>query len=211
MDNKQKGTIASHHGWELPTKDTLLTYASGLTLVRTILAVVFAILAAMQGSQWLLLAALLCYWIGDILDGIIARFLNQEMRSGAVFDIMADRLCVSLIYLTYGWMHPDMLWPIGLYLFEFMFIDGFLSLSFLYWPLLSPNYFFLVDRRIFNLNWSPLGKAANSSFFLLASVFIGNPIISGMIAIVVIAVKLYSLNRLYTIGIPTSALASRGK
>jgi len=195
-------TTASHHGWELPKKDTLFTYASALTLVRTILAVIFAVFAAIEGSQWLLLAALLCYWIGDIFDGIIARLLRQEMRSGAVFDIMADRLCVSLIYLIYGWMHPDMLWPIGLYLFEFMFIDGFLSLTFLFWPLLSPNYFFLVDKRIFMLNWSPLGKVANSSFFLFATVLLATPWVSAAIATAVIGVKLYSLRRLYAIGFP---------
>lgn len=204
-------TDTSHHGWELPNKDTLLTYASGLTLVRTILAVIFTVLAITQGNQWLLLVALLCYWIGDILDGIIARLFRQEMRSGAVFDIMADRLCVSLIYLSYGWMHPDMLWPIGLYLFEFMFIDGFLSLSFLFWPLLSPNYFFLVDKRIFKLNWSPLGKVANSSFFLFATVLIGNPFVSGAIAAIVLVVKIYSLQRLYKIGIPNPFISASKK
>lgn len=193
-----------HRGWQLPKKDTLLTYASGLTLTRTVLAVIFAVLAAVHGNQWLLLMGLLCYWIGDIFDGILARLLKQEMRSGAVFDIMADRLCVSLIYLIYGWMHPEMLWPIGLYLFEFMFIDGFLSLAFLFWPLLSPNYFYLVDRRIFALNWSPLGKMTNSSLFLFATVFIGSPLVSTVIAVVVLGVKLYSLRRLYQIGIPTS-------
>jgi CDP-diacylglycerol--glycerol-3-phosphate 3-phosphatidyltransferase len=195
-------TDTSHHGWQLPKKDTLLTYASGLTFIRTVLAVIFAILAATQHNQWLLLVGLLCYWIGDILDGILARLFKQEMRSGAVFDIMADRLCVALIYVIYGWMHPEMLAPIGLYLFEFMFIDGFLSLSFLFWPLLSPNYFFLVDRRIFRLNWSPLGKVVNSSFFLFATVLLNNPIISIAIVLVVLGIKLYSLKRLYSIGIP---------
>lgn len=193
----------SHRGWQIPKKDTLLTYASALTFIRTLLAVYFAILAAIYGNPSFLLVGLLCYWIGDIFDGILARLCKQEMRSGAIFDIMADRLCVSLIYLIYGWMHPGMLWPIGIYLFEFMFVDGFLSLSFLFWPLLSPNYFFLVDRRIFLLNWSPLGKVANSSFFLLATIFIGNPLVSAAIAVGVIGIKLYSLRRLYKIGIPT--------
>jgi CDP-diacylglycerol--glycerol-3-phosphate 3-phosphatidyltransferase len=193
---------ATHHGWELPIRETLFTWASLMTFVRTAIAVVLAVFAAMQSSELLLFAAIAVYWVGDIADGIIARKLHQEMRSGAVLDIMADRLCVAIIYLTYGFMNPEMIWAIGIYLFEFMFIDGFLSLAFLFWPLLSPNYFYLVDKKIFDLNWSPLGKVANSSFFLFATVLVGSPLLSAAIALAVTGVKIYSLRRLYAIGLP---------
>lgn len=195
-----------HHGWELPGKETLLTVASGITLVRTLAAVVLALIAALHSDQMLLLVALACYWAGDILDGMIARARHEETRSGAIFDIMADRLCVSVIYLVYGSMHQSMLVPIGLYLIEFMFIDGFLSLAFLFWPLLSPNYFFLVDKRIFDLNWSKAGKAVNSSVFLLATIIFGSPILSIGIVGAVTSVKIYSIIRLYkTVGVPSNA------
>ena len=198
----KKETII-HHGWVLPKTETLLTPASAVTFVRTIAAVVIAIVAALQHDQLLLFAALACYWVGDIADGIVARTFKHEMRSGALLDIVADRLCVAVIYLGYAYMNPEMLWAIGLYLIEFMFIDGFLSLAFLFWPLLSPNYFYLVDKVIFKLNWSPLGKVVNSSFFLLATVFIGSPALSIAIVAVVTVIKIYSLRRLYQIGIPT--------
>ena len=197
MTNKQ------HHGWTLPKKETLLTPASAVTFVRTLAATSIAVVAALHHDQTLLFVALACYWVGDIADGIVARTFKHEMRSGALLDIVADRLCVAIIYLSYAHMHPDMLIAIGLYLIEFMFIDGFLSLAFLFWPLLSPNYFYLVDKRIFNLNWSPLGKVVNSSFFLLATVFIGSPALSVAIVAIVTGIKIYSLRRLYQIGIPT--------
>ena len=38
----------------------------------------------------------------------------------------------------------------------------FLSLAFMAWPIRSPNYFYVVDRRIWLWNWSRPGKAANS-------------------------------------------------
>lgn len=196
-------TKPTHHGWILPKRETLLTPASYVTFVRTILAVLFAVYAAIHHDQTMLLIGLACYWVGDIADGIIARKLKCEMRSGALLDIVADRLCVAVIYLTYASLHPDMLWAVGLYLIEFMFIDGFLSLAFLFWPLLSPNYFYLVDKRIFDLNWSPVGKVANSSVFLLATIFIGSPPLSIAIVLAVTVVKIYSLKRLYKIGIPT--------
>lgn len=199
-------TDLSHKGWALPVKETLITPASLVTAIRTLLAVVFATMAVIYSSQLFLLISIACYWTGDILDGIVARKLRHEMRSGAVLDIMADRLCVALIYLGYGYMHPNMMWAIGLYLVEFMFIDGFLSLVFLFWPLLSPNYFFLVDRRIFMLNWSPVGKVVNSSLFLLATIFIGNLWLSIAIVSAVTCIKIYSLLRLYSIGIPIPSL-----
>lgn len=176
-----------------------MTWPSLITTVRTVLAVAFAVAAAITGSHSWLLAALLTYWAGDILDGIVARWLHQETRSGAIYDIMADRLCVALIYLIFGLWHGPLIIPIGLYLLEFIFIDGFLSLSFLFWKLLSPNYFFLVDKQIYQLNWSPLGKVVNSSFFLIITVALQNVVVSCLIALLVLGIKLYSLRRLYTV------------
>lgn len=184
--------------------DSLATIPSLITLLRTILAVSFAIIAALTTSLPWLIAAVVAYWVGDILDGLLARLMGRETRSGALFDIMADRLCVGLIYTIFAFWHPELLLAVGVYLFEFIFIDGFLSLTFLFWPLLSPNYFFLVDKRIFNLNWSMAGKAINSSFFLLATVIFQNIWLSLAIALVVLAVKVYSIVRLYTVvGLPT--------
>lgn len=194
---------SQHHGWQLPANDTLTTLPSFITLVRTLLAVTFALIAATSESLPWLIAAIGSYWVGDIADGFVARLTKRETRSGAIFDIMADRLCVGLIYLIFGFWHPELLWAIGLYLIEFIFIDGFLSLSFLFWPLLSPNYFFLVDKQIFLLNWSTVGKAANSSVFLLATVIFQQPWLSVLIAAAVLAIKLYSIKRLYAVvGLP---------
>ncbi len=199
---------SQHHGWQLPVSDTLATLPSAITLIRTILAVVFALLAATSGSLSWLIAAIATYWVGDIADGWVARLTKRETRSGAIFDIMADRLCVGLIYLIFGFWHPELLWTIGLYLVEFIFIDGFLSLSFLFWPLLSPNYFFLVDKQIFILNWSTIGKAANSSIFLLVTVIFQQPWLSFIIAAAVLSIKLYSIWRLYTVvSLPKTTLS----
>jgi len=199
-------TAKTHHGWQLPDKETLLTWPSAITLVRTLISVAFALYAATVGSVEWLIAAIAVYWVGDIADGLVARATGKETRSGAIFDIMADRLCVSLIYLIFGFWNPELLWAVGLYLVEFIFIDGFLSLAFLFWPLLSPNYFYLVDKRIYDLNWSPLGKATNSSVFLIATIVFQNVWLSVAIAAVIILVKVYSIIRLYkVVGLPSPA------
>ncbi|HEX6462043.1 MAG TPA: CDP-alcohol phosphatidyltransferase family protein [Candidatus Saccharimonadales bacterium] len=194
---------SQHHGWQLPANDTLATVPSAITLVRTLVAVAFALVAVTSDSLVWLIAAIATYWVGDIADGLVARLTKRETRSGAIFDIMADRLSVGLIYLIFGFWHPELLWAIGLYLVEFMFIDGFLSLSFLFWPLLSPNYFYLIDKQIFQLNWSLFGKAANSSIFLLITIIFQQPWLSAAVAGVALLVKLYSTVRLYrVVGLP---------
>jgi CDP-diacylglycerol---glycerol-3-phosphate 3-phosphatidyltransferase len=195
--------LKKHHGWDLSHPETLLTPASYITMIRTLVAVALAVYALVSHEQLFLLYALGFYWIGDIADGLVARYFHHETRSGALFDIVADRLCVSLIYMIYASFHPEVAWAIGLYLVEFIFIDGFLSLSFLFWPLLSPNYFYLVDKRIFDLNWSLIGKAVNSSLFLFVTVLFHSLALSLVVVSVVIMIKIYSLRRLYAIGIPT--------
>ena len=59
---------------------------------------------------------------------------------------------------------PPVVHPVvAVFLLSFMVLDTMLSLAFLCWPVLSPNYFHLVDRTVWRLNWSPLAKAANTA------------------------------------------------
>ena len=91
--------------------------------------------------------------------------------------------------------------PITLILFEFMILDHYLSNQFLRWPILSPNYFYVVDRTIWRLNWSPPGKFVNSgavTILLLAtgSIWAALPVLAGLYA-----VNLYSFARLQRLAV----------
>lgn len=71
-----------------------------------------------------------------------------------------------------------------------------LSNQFIRWPILSPNYFYLVDRTIWRLNWSPLAKSINSgavTILLLVKgpAWVVAPVLAGLYA-----VKIYSFVRL---------------
>ncbi|WP_442875098.1 hypothetical protein [Actinoplanes sp. NBC_00393] len=68
-------------------------------------------------------------------------------------------------------LRPATALPIAIFLVQFMVIDQLLSLMFLRWPLLSPNYFARVDRRIYRWNWSPPAKALNTAAVVLLAVF----------------------------------------
>ena len=136
-----------------------------VTGVRTVVAVVLAGFAAHQESLTLLVACLVVYWVGDMLDGFVARLRGCETRIGASLDILCDRFCAAAFYIGLMWLEPEFAPAVLIYLAEFMVVDCFLSLAFLAWPMRSPNYFFVVDRPLWLWNWSKPGKAVNSSLF----------------------------------------------
>lgn len=163
-----------------------------ITAVRTAVAVAVGVWALVAGSLTLLVVAYGCYWLGDILDGWSARRLRQETRIGAVFDIVSDRACTAVLCLTLVTLRPAVAVVAVVFLLSFMVLDTMLSLAFLCWPVDSPNYFHLVDRRVWALNWSPLAKAANTSGVIVA-VACGQYLLALGVALTVVAVKLWSV------------------
>ena len=182
---------------------TLVSLPNVITAARTAGSVALAVAALTQRSAHLLVAAYLVYWIGDILDGVAARALGQETRTGAVFDIVADRACTSACAAALVVLRPATALPIAVFLIQFMVIDQLLSLMFLRWPLLSPNYFARVDRRIHRWNWSPPAKALNTAAVVLLAIF--TPVVVAVaFALAVTGVKVVSLVRAATLpaGLP---------
>jgi len=173
---------------------TLLNVPNAITAVRTAGSVALAVAALTHRNAHLLVAAYLIYWIGDILDGAAARALGQETRTGAVFDIVADRACTSACAAALIVLLPATALPVAVFLVQFMVIDQLLSLMFLRWPLLSPNYFARVDRHIYRWNWSPPAKALNTAAVVILAAFA--PVaVAVTFALGVAAVKVVSLVR----------------
>jgi CDP-diacylglycerol---glycerol-3-phosphate 3-phosphatidyltransferase len=185
-----------------PAAERLGTPANVITLVRTIAAVATAGVAAQQESLTLLVVALAVYWVGDIVDGAVARLRGCETRIGATLDILSDRLCAASFYLGLVWLMPDLTWPVMVYLAEFMVVDCFLSLAFLAWPIRSPNYFFVVDRRLWLWNWSKTGKAVNSSIFAVLLLVTESVVLGLVVALALLLLKCVSLVRLMRLGLP---------
>ena len=86
-----------------------------------------------------------------------------------------------------------------------MVIDMYLSLAFLAWPIRSPNYFYVVDRRIYVWNWSRLGKAANSGLFAVLLLATGWWWLGLIIAVALLVLKCVSLRWLLQLGLPIPA------
>lgn len=192
--------------------ERLFTGATIITFIRTVLTLGIAVWGAYEESLTLLVVGLVVYWVGDSIDGEWARWFDCETRMGAVVDMMCDRLSCGVLYVGLIWLEPTgylsdepMKWigiPIAIYLFEFMVIDMYLSLAFLAWPIRSPNYFGVVDRRIYLWNWSRVGKAANSGAFAVILLVTGWVWLGILIALALLVLKCVSLGWLLRLGLP---------
>ncbi len=165
-----------------------------VTVARTVVAVLLGVLAAASGDLWLLGAGYAAYWIGDILDGWSARRLGQETRIGAVLDIVSDRACTAVLFVGLVAHIPQALPVAAAFLPSFLVLDTMLSLAFLNWQLVSPNDFHVVDRLVWQLNWSPVAKAANTAAVVLATA-LGAYVLAAAIALAVGLVKIWSARR----------------
>jgi hypothetical protein len=195
---------AATAGYLRPERERFWTRPTVVTVIRTAGSLVAIVLAVRENSMGLLLTGLVIYWLGDILDGWLARRLDQETRIGAVADILCDRLSAGSFYAGLLWLDTSLAVPVSVYLVEFLVVDLTLSLAFLAWPLVSPNYFYLVDRRTWLLNWSPVGKSVNSAAFAGILLLTHNTVAASGFAIALLGLKAVSLTRVLQLG-PTSA------
>jgi CDP-diacylglycerol--glycerol-3-phosphate 3-phosphatidyltransferase len=179
------------------SKEDLLTWANIVTVVRTVGGLVVFSIAVFKHSRGWNFTGLVLFWGLDILDGFLARTLKQETRLGAQMDILSDRLLLTFFYLNYLMAHPDLVVPITLFLFEFMGLDHYLSNQFMRWPILSPNYFYKVDRTLWRLNWSVPSKLLNSTMVTILLLVIESlwPVLLFLTGL--ISVKIYSCVRLH--------------
>ena len=193
MKNSQKIKIFS----PLPP-ESIFSIPNVITLVRFVGSIVFFMLAIVKMNLTYNYIGLVIHWIGDMVDGNCARFFKQETIVGAEIDIIADRVGFLFFYVIYLVFKPELALPVALFVINFALIDFYLSYQFLKFDLISINYFYKVDQIVYKLNFSFLGKPANTvvitftliffpQFWLFATVF----------AVGLIVVKCYSIYRLH--------------
>lgn len=195
-------SCCGHRGCMNQGVEDVITAASAISLLRTAACLALVLVSIGTGQPALLFLGLAVHCAGDMADGFVARRWSRETRAGAVLDIVCDRLCISVYYVSYGHLHHEMLVPIGLFLFSFMVLDSQLSLAFLNWPLRSLNYFSVVDRGLYRWNWSPLGKGLNSGALVVLMLTTKSPVACIALALGITVVKVASLARLYRAGVP---------
>jgi CDP-diacylglycerol--glycerol-3-phosphate 3-phosphatidyltransferase len=169
-----------------------------VTLIRLGASLVFFVLAAVKNNPTLNFVGLGIHWLGDLLDGKWARLAKQETILGAEIDIIADRVETLFFYVNFLRFQPALYLPVAVYLVDFAFVDFYLSYQFVKYDIISPNYFYEVDRTVYILNFSPLGKFCNSTVVTLTLIFLPRlQLMALAFACALIAVKVYSIKRLF--------------
>jgi len=163
-----------------------------------VISLAFFILAILNQSFTYNLIGFFIHWIGDFFDGFYARKLKQETILGAEIDIIADRLEIIFFYVVFLHFRPNLFLPAALYLVDYAFVDFYLSYQFVKYDIISPNYFYKVDKIIYLLNYSPGGKFSNSSVVTLTLILLPQlSIFVSLYATGLIIVKSYSVYRLH--------------
>jgi CDP-diacylglycerol--glycerol-3-phosphate 3-phosphatidyltransferase len=190
---------ASSAGLPWPgVSEPILTWANGITALRSVTGIAPAVAALAAQSFPLLVTAYGVYWLLDIADGEAARRLDQETRTGAVFDIVADRASSLLCAACFVVLVPALAVPIAIYLIEFAAVDTMLSLGFLAFAVKGPNDMHLVDRTLWLWNWSRTAKALNTASVIVLCLA-GQVVLASVVAAVAFVVKVWSCVRLLDI------------
>jgi len=168
-----------------------------LTLIRLISSLIFFILAITKMNPSYNYIGLGIHWLGDVVDGFYARKFKQETILGAEIDIIADRVETLFFFVNFLHFRPQLFLPVALYLLDFAFVDFYLSYQFLKFNIISPNYFYKVDKTVYLLNFSRLGKFCNSTVVTLILIFLPRlQIIAIIFASILIGVKTFSIHLL---------------
>lgn len=189
------------HGCACHDHATWRTLPNVVTLARTAGSLVLA-LSALAAHSWpLLVAAYAVYWVGDMADGALARATGRETRRGAALDVVCDRVntvSCALVLLTFvpAWA------AVAVFLVQFVVVDMPLTLLTLRWPVLSPNYFALVDPAVHTWNWRPLAKATNTALLVVLLLVVPDHRVALVAACAVLAVKVFCLVRVLRLPAP---------
>ena len=93
-----------------PAFRRVITVPNLLTLVRLLLIPVFFVYSV-RGEFRLALAVFVTAALTDVLDGYIARKLNQRSQVGAVLDPAADKILMIVGFITYT-LHDAVVYPL---------------------------------------------------------------------------------------------------
>jgi len=166
--------LGRDHAPDYAVSDTLWNPANGITFTRLLVCSGLLSIAALRHNDAYLYVALCIQWLLDFLDGGVARWRRCETRFGACFDAQSDRIVLCLALLVAWQTLAQARLAIILYLLYLVLVDGAMFVQAMQTGIRSTNYYFLIDRRAWQLCWSPIAKFA-TAVLLPALILIDDP------------------------------------
>ncbi|HRD01709.1 MAG TPA: CDP-alcohol phosphatidyltransferase family protein [Candidatus Saccharicenans sp.] len=174
--------------------ESLASGANLITLLRLVTSLIFFCLAAIYHLELYNYLGLGIHWLGDWLDGFWARTFQQRTIIGAEIDIIADRIESLFFFINFIFFHPGLALPVTLYIMNFAFVDFYLSYQFIKFDIISIDFFYLVDQKVYRLNFSQSGKFINSTVIPLLLILLpGWWPVTLILTAGLMGVKLYSI------------------
>lgn len=159
---------------------TILTIPNVLSLLRLLAFVPAAYFASQATASGNLRAAALLLFMAatDILDGFLARRLNQKSELGRIIDPIVDKICVGGMFVILAWQRQMPWWIAGLVIGRDALI------------LVAGLFMLGRFRRVTESNW--IGKAAVTVLVitLLVYLFDIGPLMGPALAASALAVAL---------------------
>lgn len=101
--------------------------ANVISLIRIVLLipVCYLMLTDFESENTLIIILVLCMYFSDLLDGFLARKLNQVSEFGKIIDPLADKISVIVISLILLYLGKISLWFVLIVVLRDLLILGF--------------------------------------------------------------------------------------
>lgn len=165
----------------MPTERARLNWPNRITLVRMLLTPAFIIAALevkqaptrewMQFARWSAFGIFFLVAAGDALDGLLARWRNQETELGQLMDPVADKMLMISAYVLLAsqrWAGPRMPEWVSVVVVS---RDVFIALAFIFIRLVTGG---------FPLHVSRLGKVCTAAQMVTVLVVLSGDLLVGL-------------------------------
>ncbi len=92
-----------------------MTLPNVISFIRLLLVPVFLWLRATDQPEWAL-GVFIVAAVSDVIDGLLARLLDQRSKLGGIIDPLADKLLIFAALISLVWEGQLPLWLLGLIL-----------------------------------------------------------------------------------------------